>query len=35
MAELKTTIEKLRTQVEEAGMEPVADDPIKKGLGNS
>jgi chromosome segregation ATPase len=28
MAELKEAIQKLRTQVEEAGMTPVADDPL-------
>jgi PAS domain S-box-containing protein len=30
MAELKEVIQKLRTQVESAGMTPVADDPLKK-----
>ena len=30
MAELKETIRKLRAQVEEAGMTPVADDPLKE-----
>jgi PAS domain S-box-containing protein len=30
MAELKETIQKLRTQLESAGMTPVADDPLKK-----
>lgn len=30
MAELKETIQKLRTQLEEAGMTPVADDPLKE-----
>jgi PAS domain S-box-containing protein len=30
MAELKETIKKLRTQLEEAGMTPVADDPLKE-----
>ena len=30
MAELKETIKKLRTQVEEAGLTPVADDPIRE-----
>jgi two-component system NtrC family sensor kinase len=28
MAELKTVIRQLRTQLEEAGLEPVADDPL-------
>jgi CheY-like chemotaxis protein len=31
MAELKETIRKLRSQLEEAGMTPVADDPLKEG----
>ena len=30
MAELKKTIQKLRSQLEEAGMTPVADDPLKE-----
>jgi PAS domain S-box-containing protein len=30
MAELKETIKKLRAQLEEAGMTPVADDPLKE-----
>ncbi len=30
MAELKKVIEKLRAQLKEAGMEPVADDPLKE-----
>jgi PAS domain S-box-containing protein len=30
MAELKNSIKKLRTQLEEAGMTPVADDPLKE-----
>lgn len=30
MAELKRVIEKLRAQLEEAGMTPVADDPLKE-----
>jgi len=30
MAELKETIQKLRTQIESAGLMPVADDPLKK-----
>jgi hypothetical protein len=30
MAELKETITKLRAQLEEAGMTPVADDPLKE-----
>jgi len=30
MAELKETIQKLRTQLEEAGQTPVADDPLKE-----
>jgi PAS domain S-box-containing protein len=30
MAELKKTITKLRAQIEEAGMTPVADDPLKE-----
>ena len=30
MAELKETIQKLRVQVESAGMTPVADDPLKE-----
>ena len=32
MAELKEVIEKLRKQLEEAEMTPVADDPLKEGL---
>jgi len=28
MAELKETIKKLRTQLEETGLTPVADDPL-------
>jgi GAF domain-containing protein len=31
MAELKKVIEKLRAQLEEAEMTPVADDPLKEG----
>lgn len=31
MAELKETIRKLRAQLEEAGLTPVADDPLKEG----
>ena len=30
MAELKETIKKLRGQIDEAGMVPVADDPLRK-----
>ena len=30
MAELKETIKKLRAQLEEAGLTPVADDPLKE-----
>ena len=30
MAELKETIRKLRAQVEEAGLTPVADDPLRE-----
>jgi hypothetical protein len=30
MAELKEAIQKLRTQVEEAGLIPEADDPLKE-----
>ena len=30
MAELKETIQKLRTQIESAGLTPVADDPLKE-----
>jgi hypothetical protein len=30
MAELKEAIQKLRTQLEEAGQTPVADDPLKE-----
>jgi len=30
MAELKEVIQKLRTQVEETGLTPVADDPLKE-----
>jgi PAS domain S-box-containing protein len=33
MAELKRAVRKLRTQLEEAGMTPVADDPLKSGSG--
>jgi acyl carrier protein phosphodiesterase len=29
MAELKDVIRKLRAQLEKAGLEPVADDPLK------
>ena len=32
MTELKKVIEKLRKQLEEAEMTPVADDPVKEGL---
>lgn len=32
MAELKKAIKKLRLQIREAGMDPVADDPMKEGL---
>jgi len=32
MAELKKVIEKLRTQIEQAGMTPVANDPLIEGL---
>jgi len=36
MAELKEVIQKLRTQVEETGLTPVADDPLKEmGKENS
>ena len=31
MAELKETIQKLRAQLEAAGLTPVADDPLKEG----
>ena len=31
MAELKETIRKLHTQIESAGLTPVADDPLKEG----
>ena len=31
MAELKETIQKLRAQLEEEGLTPVADDPLKEG----
>jgi len=31
MAGLKKTIKKLRAQLKEAGLEPVADDPLKEG----
>jgi|APSaa5957512622_1039677.scaffolds.fasta_scaffold211911_1 hypothetical protein len=31
MTELKEVIKKLRTQLEETGMTPVADDPLKDG----
>jgi len=34
MAELKKVIEKLRTQMEESGMTPVADDPLKEDNKN-
>ncbi|MCK5343202.1 MAG: PAS domain S-box protein [Candidatus Heimdallarchaeota archaeon] len=34
MAELKIVIEKLRKQLEEAGMTPVANDPLKEGLSS-
>jgi hypothetical protein len=30
MAELKETIQKLRAQLEETGLTPVADDPLKE-----
>jgi hypothetical protein len=30
MAELKETIKKLRSQLEESGLTPVADDPLKE-----
>jgi hypothetical protein len=30
MAELKKAIKKLRAQLEEAGLTPVADDPLKE-----
>ena len=32
MADLKKAIKKLRRQIQEAGMEPVADDPLNEGL---
>ena len=34
MIELKKVIKKLRGQLEEAGMTPVADDPLKEGRGS-
>jgi len=33
MTELKETIQKLRAQLEEAGLTPVADDPLKEAGG--
>jgi PAS domain S-box-containing protein len=32
MAQLKETIRKLRAQIEDAGLTPVADDPLKEGV---
>lgn len=33
MAELKKAIRKLRAQLEEAGIKPVANDPLENGFG--
>ena len=33
MAELKMTVKKLRSQLEEAGMTPMASDPLQRGSG--